>query len=206
MSDHYDEVLRILHTERGWAADAAPEQTYTEQALAAGMPVSEVVSRFDAVVNNAFASGIYPTKWQASYSLFRGREYIALDTAIVLGLQPPDPPEDKISEASTVTEWYANLAQGRNRNGYKFGTLAEYSARKSRGYDVPEEWQATPEMARLYQLLVWEGYALPPVSSVRGLDRQQWLDNLRAIDAGMGRDEKHPLPWPALKPASKVPQ
>lgn len=201
MSAQYEEVLRILHEERGWAADAAPEQSYTEQALADGMAVSEVVNRCDAVVNNAFASGIYPTKWQASYSLFRGREYIALDTAIVLGLQPPDPPVDTIGEAKTVSEWYSNLAQGRNRNGERNGTLEAYAERKARGYDVPEEWQATPEMARLYQLLVWEGYQLPRVQSVRGLDRQQWLDNLRAVDAGAGRDVEHPLPWQAVQPA-----
>lgn len=197
MSDQYTEVLRILHEERGWAADAQPEQTYTEQALADGMPVSEVVSRFDATVNNAFASGFYPTKWQASYSLFRGREYVALDTAIILGLQPPDPPVDTIGEATDVDAWYANLAQGRNRHGEKNGTLEEYARRKALGYDVPETWQATPETAKLYQLLVWEGYTLPPFSSVRGLDRTQHLDNLRAVDA------KRPVPWPTVKPVTK---
>lgn len=197
----YEEVLQILHTERGWAADAQPEQTYTEQALADGMSIDEVVNRFDATVNAAFGSGFYPTKWQASYSLWRGREFVALDTAIILGLQPPDPPVDKIAEAETLTEWYANLEQGRNRNGERNGTLEAYAERKARGYNVPEEWQATPEMAKLYQLLVWEGYNLPPVREVRGLDRQQWLDNLRAVEAGMGRDVQHPLPWQAVQPA-----
>jgi len=197
MSKQYEEVLRILHTERGWATDAQPEQTYTEQALANGMTVDEVVNRLDATVDAAFGSGIYPTKWQASYSLWRGREYVALDTAIVLGLQPPDPPVDSIGEATDIDAWYANLAQGRNRHGERNGTLEEYAARKARGYDVPELWQISPETAKLYQLLVWEGYTLPPISSVRGLDRQQWLEKLRAVDA------KRPDPWPTAKPVTK---
>ncbi len=89
-------------------------------------------------------------------------------------------------------------AQGHSFEGW-FGSQADYDRRLAAARIVPEEWQTSEETARLYQLLVWEGYNLPPVASVRGLSRQEHLENLRCTDRGW------PPAWSPRRPASKVP-
>lgn len=213
----YEEIVQKLRKDYGWSIFAQPAQGPTEQALANGMPVETIVSLFHQAVLKVFTgSSFYPSYEQASYSLFRGREYVELDTAIVLGLQPPDPPVENIGRATTVTQWLSHLQRGYTRQGYKDTTGAPWTEngklRKAASVIPPEEWKGYEQ---IWELAILAGYIpvgltgfdiayaqkSPRLSEIRGLDAQKWLENLNFIDSAHG--DLTGLPWPPQKPAKK---
>lgn len=203
----YDEVLRILRTVYGWAADEAPRPEETEAALADATP-EQVAARLDGWVRDKSATMSAPYGYPVQgpkgsylhlrYRTFCGTEMWGRKTAVALG-GVDDVSPDTIGEAKTIAEWEERLLLCRNRLGEHAGSQADYDRRFAAGRIVPEAWQLSEETALLYQLLVWEGYNLPRLDDVRGLSRQEHLDNLRCADRGW------PRAWGSRRPASKVP-
>lgn len=216
----YDEVDRILHEEKGWSEFAHPAPGPVGTALAAGMTVEEAVSRLHGAVTSLMESRFYPSVWQASYSLFvDGVEFWGLKTSLALGLQV-EAPVRNIGPARTVKEWLHHMDLGYNRLGDLDENCAPWTEqgqlRRAAAKVPPPEWVGHEG---IWELAILSGqievglkgfnvaYAndSPTIREVRGLDAQQYLDNLRGLDAGLGRDEAHPLPWKPAKPLSKVP-
>lgn len=212
------EVTNILHDRYGWVSTGdveQPDEGVVEEALQTLAPRSIAEALDTAVRATSEAStapaGIEVWGRDGAYLYTRHRIYSgsnhmrATDTAQALGLQPPDPPVDTIGEARTVSQWWEHQERLRNRLGEPLCDAATFAARSATASRPPLEWLGKGMDPLIWQLLVREGF--PPVSTTAyiGLSAQQALDNLRAIDGGYGRDAAHPLPWPPVKPASKVP-
>lgn len=187
----------------GWLPDELPDAAQVELALKTATPEEVAAMLQGYLVAKADGTPPYYGELEPHITIVRRRmfagHYRREAVAIALGQTPEELPVDTIGEAKTVEQWQDRLLLCRNRLGERHGDQAEYDRRLAAARVVPEEWQLSEETARLYQLLTWEGYVLPPVSSVRGLSRQEWLDNLRCVDHG----------WPpahnAIRPAHKVP-
>lgn len=203
----YEQVLQILRTTYGWTADEAPRPEETEAALADATP-EQVAARLDGWVRDKAANMSAPYGYPVQgpegsylhlrYRTFNGGEMWGRKTAVALG-GVDDVTPDTIGEAKTIAQWEERLLLCRNRLGEHAGSQADYDRRFAAGRIVPPEWQHSEEMARLYQLLVWEGYNLPPAASVKGVSRQEHLENLRCADRGW------PPAWNSKRPSSKVP-
>lgn len=208
----YQNVLDILHASYSWPADCAPAPDATAKALETQTP-EEVAAALNEWVNVAMDSGEPPYglgwggpyyRWVIHRTFAVGREMWEVSTAVALGLAV-DPPLDKIAEARSVSEWLRNQSLRRSRLGYLLVDYtpegdAEMARRQAKAQDVPLEWR---EHATIWALAVVDGmipvaldalsaaYAAstPSLASIRGLDAQQWLDNLRADDKGK------PRPW-----------
>ncbi len=196
-----NEILESL----GWLPDELPDADQTDLALQTSTP-EEVAGKLNAWLTSRaestppFYGELEPHVVIVRRKLFGGSSHFRRNfVAIALGQQPEELPVDTIGEAKTVEAWVERLLLCRNRLGEHAGSQADYDRRLAAARVVPPEWQTSEETARLYQLLVWEGYNLPPVASVRGLSRQEHLDNLRCVDRGW------PPAWSPRRAASKVP-
>lgn len=200
--DKYDEVLAILES-LGWLPDEMPDADQVAWALDTATP-EEVATKLQGyLVSKSDGTPPYYGELEPHITIVRrktfGGHFRRMFAAIALGQSPDEAPVDTVGEAKTVEEWQDRLILYRNRLGERNGDEAEYARRLAAARIVPPEWQISEETARLYQLLVWEGYNLPPVASVRGLSRQEHLDNLRCADRGW------PPAWSVKRPSSKVP-
>lgn len=207
----YDAVLGILRgpsVPQPWPDDVAPAPSATETALQTMSP-RDVAGRIEEFLWSAAGSinPPHPLKTQDEcyvylrYQYFSiGKEYWEYNTAIALG-QIIEPPVDKVAEAKSVSEWLANQANGRTRQGYVLyetdnpASMADRVRREARAAAPPYEWSMLGKQLH-WQLAVLEGYYATPVDalsaaysvkvpsldSIRNLDAQQWLDNLRCDD------------------------
>lgn len=212
----YDEVLKILN----WPAGVAPAPNATAQGLLT-MDAATVADKIEASCYGIEAPYGYPGtdyEWTRYAKYNEGVKFWELTTAQALGIQPVDPPLDKVEEAKTVSEWWNAQDHNRNRLGFKLwnvndeASVAQHEKQFAAALTVPPEW-ATGTDPVIYQLACREGYLKPKESGfhavytaqtprfadVRGLSAQQWLDNLRAADRGQ------PRPWNPVKPANPVP-
>ena len=199
----YEETLAILES-LGWLPGEFPDADQVALALDTETP-EEVAAKLQAyLVAKSDGTPPYFAEMEPHLTIVRRKTFAGhfrrMYAAIALGQSPDELHVDTIGEAKTVDAWVERLLLCRNRLGEHAGDQDEYDRRFAAGRVVPEEWQISEETARLYQLLVWEGYNLPPVASVRGLSRQEHLDNLRCTDRGW------PLAWSVKRPSSKVPQ
>lgn len=209
------EVEAILHDKHGWSEFAGPAPIATAVALETAPP-SDVASALTNWVKSAQASYIYPSFWQATYSLFcRGREYWEHDTAIALGQQVEFKAEN-VGRATTVTEWMDRLNHGYNRQGYKDLNAAPWTKQGQLRRAAAET--APPEFAgyeQIWALAVIAGYIpvgltgfdpaymqkVPRLSEIRGLDAQKWVENLTYLDLHPG--DLAGIPWPPQRPVKK---
>lgn len=217
----YDEVLAVLRSKYNWPIDATPSPGPVAEALETMTP-EVVASCLDSSCRSSDAPPYgYPG---TSYEWARYSRYVAdgkyrvLNTSQALGLQPPDPPLDKVDEAKTASEWWHAQANNRTRLGFKLwdpddaDSLAWHEKLFAAAANVPPEWAIGTD-PMIYQLACREGYIQPGMAGfhaayasqtpryadVRGLAAQQWLDNLRAAD------RKMPRPWTPTKSDAKVP-
>lgn len=209
----YQPVVEILRS-RGWPAGTAPAPEATAKALAAGTP-DEVAATLDGWVNAAVDSTDAPhgitgwdefRRWVIRRSFTAGQKFWELNTQIALGWVV-EPPIDRVPEAQSADEWHRNLSERRSRLGYVLLDAtpqgdAELARRKAAATDVPRAWRVAGK-ADIWYLAVLEGmqkapldgfsaaYAAnsPSLDSVRFLDADQWLANLRADD------KRRPRPW-----------
>lgn len=190
----YEEINGNLHDVYHWSQFARPANGPVEEALAAGQTSAAITSALHQFVMNAFTqSAFYPTYEQASYSIFvENGHFWVLNTAVALGLQH-EAPVEKIREARTVAEFIDNLNHGYNRLGYRddnCGPATEQGKlRRAAAKVPPAEWKGYEE---IWELAILSGsipvgltgfstaYAQtsPKLREVRGLDAQQYLDNL----------------------------
>jgi hypothetical protein len=209
----YAEVVAIL-VGKGWPEGTAPAPEATARALET-QPPDEVAALLDGWVNGVVDSTEPPhgitgwdafRRWVCHRTFAINREYWEYGTAIALG-QIVEPPLDKIAEAQSADEWHRNQANRRTRLGYVLLDHtpqgdAELARREAKALDVPRAW-AVAGKADIWHLAVLEGmikapldafsaaYAVntPSLDSVRFLDADQWLANLRADD------KRRPRPW-----------
>lgn len=201
----YDELKRILWTDKQWPLNCAPAPEASARALATLTPegVAETLSDYIwTVVDNGQRPVDFPNDqaWyrQLVHQAFSiGKEFWEYSTALALG-EIVEPPLDKIAEAKSVSEWLRNQALDRTRQGFVLfsGTpesQAEKARRLDKAKDAPIEWREAGK-ALIWQLAVMEGYIpvtldgfaavyasrTPSFDAIRNLDTQQWLDNLRA--------------------------
>lgn len=207
----YQEVVSILRSKFSWPENCAPAPEATARELEAKTP-EQVAEYLDNWVNDITYTTEPPhgvpdfEKWIIHRTFSIGREFWEYGTALAFG-QIVEPPVDKISPAQSVSEWLRNQSLRRNRLGYVLldptpEGEAEFARRRAKASDVPLEWAAAGK-ALIWELAVMEGmipapldnlsaaYAVktPSLDSVRALDAQQWLDNLRADD------KRKPRPW-----------
>lgn len=212
----YNTVLTLLREQYNWPAGVSPAPGPVNVALERYKP-SEIASMLEQYCQNVGpAPWGYPGRaieW-ARYRLFNdGVEYWDLNTAIALG-QQTEIQVERFRDAVSVSEWLDNLDKGYNRLGFKDDPSdKEREARAAKAAQVPLEWSMAGA-GLIYQLAVLSGtiqtgmtgfhvaYAStsPTLAEVRGLDAQQWLDNLRCDD------RKKPRKWLVggqLNPAAK---
>lgn len=230
----YQEVVDLLRGEYGWtdleAPAPAPVELELQNSDADGVAIRLDDWCWSQAEKSAPPPGIEvwgdnPEYKYIRYSNFcEGVKYWELNTSIALG-QQVEVPVDKQPEARTVSEWWNNQEHNLSRLGYKLidendpASVDDKNKRWAAAERVPAEWSSETD-PDIYRLAVREGLikvgqtgfhslysASTPASinDVRGLTAQKWLDNLRALDVGYGRDPKYPLPWAPTKPASKVP-
>lgn len=211
----YEQTVSILHA-KGWPADCAPAPEATILALETQTP-AEVAYVLDAWVNNVVDTTEPPhgitgwnafRRWVCHRTFAVGREFWEYATALALG-QIVEPPVNKGAEAQSASEWFRSQSLGRNRLGYLLVDdtpegAAEMARREAKAKDVPVEWRQAG-CSDIWRLAVIEGYIPTTIGAleaayaaiavqlrdVRGLDAQQWLENLRADD------KRRPRPWSA---------
>ena len=189
----YAEIVQTLH-DMGWSPFACPAPDPVALAIAGGKSDESIVSMLNTYVENAFSgSSFYPTFEQASYSLFcEGKEMWALTTSLALG-QQVEVPTAKIAPAHTVSQWLANMQHGYTRLGDFDGNCGPDSEqgklRRAAAKIPPPEWVGHEG---IWELAILSGsiqvgltgfepaYASksPTLREIRGLDPQQFLDNL----------------------------
>lgn len=209
----YDAVVSILRS-RDWPEGTAPAPGPVATALQSQTP-EQVADALEGWIDNVVDSTEPPHgisgwgafhRWVCHRVFSAGREYWEYNTAIALG-QVVEPPVDRVPEAQSADEWHRNHSNGRNRLGYRLlddtpEGAAELARRQARAADVPRAWRVAGR-ADIWSLAVMEGmqkapldgfsaaYAAnsPSLDSVRFLDADQWLSNLRADD------RRKPRPW-----------
>ena len=203
----YNDVLTILVNRFGWPANLKPHQTPVDEMLAAGHTADQVATTLELFCRNVGGSIVPPWGFTGTgyewvrYDYNKGGEYWEYYTRLELGLAV-EPPVDKKSEAQSVSEWFSNLSINRTRQGYILldptpEGSAEAERRRERSNFCPPEWGSAGKVD-IWRLAVLEGYIkttldpfsaayasnTPSLDSIRKLDAQQWLDNLRTKDAG----------------------
>lgn len=201
----YSTVVTLLRDQYGWPVGVGPAPQPVAVALQRYKP-SEIASMLEQYCQSAGPAPFgYPgssVEW-ARYRLFNdGVEYWDLNTGLALG-QVVELPVEKIREALSVSEWLDNLSKNHDRLGFKAElTDVQREARAAKASQVPLEWSIAGA-GLIYQLAVLSGTIQtgltgfqvayqsksPSLQEVRGLDAQQWLDNLRCDDA------KKPRKW-----------
>jgi hypothetical protein len=206
----YEEVLAILADEYAWPANLKPEPDATNAFLLESDPET-TARRLENFCSDTGMNTTPPYGFDGSgyewvrYDYFKGGEYWSYYTQVALGMIV-ETPVDKWPDAKSVSEWYSNQAQVRNRKGYvildldnEYG-LADWNKRKEMAAFVPAEWAAIKKHD-IWTLACIEGYITfptdafsaayavktPSLDSIRFLDAQQWLDNLRCDDKGKPR-------------------
>jgi len=210
----YENLKSILWTDKGWPLSCAPAPVASALALETQTP-EEVAETLENWVNNIedTTEPPYGLKGWNAYRLWIihrtfavGREFWEYGTMLALG-QAADPPLDKAPEAQSADEWLRNHSYRRSRLGFVLLDRtpegdAELARRERLAADVPRAWAAAGK-ALIWRLAVTEGmipapldgfsaaYAVrnPSLDSVRFLDADQWLGNLRADD------RRRPRPW-----------
>lgn len=207
----YNEVLLILRVIYGWPGALKPHQTPVDELLADTQNTPELVAlRLEEFCRATGANITPPYGFSGSgyewvrYDYNKGGEYWEYYTRLELGMAV-EPPVDQKAPAQSVSEWFSNIGINRTRLGLvllddnEYGR-AELQRRREKAAFVPPEWGALGKSDH-WRLAVMEGYIPAPITpfaaayasekpsldSIRFLDAQQWLDNLRCDDKGKPR-------------------
>ena len=201
----YDEVVRILREDYGWPIDCAPAPKATAKALETQSP-SAVAAYLD---NWCWSQAQRSAPWGyelgsvGAYQHVRYKNFAdhmkfwEYQSALAFGFTH-ELPEDKLPEATTLTEWYALLRMGRNALGYKIDdpNSESWQRRLSLSRNPPEEW-VDIERERIWELGVLHGSietdlapfqtsrrVEPTLEHARVLDGTKFLKNVLALAHG----------------------
>jgi hypothetical protein len=216
----YDEVLAILAEAYGWPSNLKPEPEATN-AFLLEHDAQATADTLETYCQSTGANTVPPYGFDGDgyewvrYDYFKGGEYWSYYTQMALGVIV-EPPVDKWADAKSVSEWFSHQAQVRTRQGFvildldnEFG-LSDWTKRQEMAAFIPAEWSALGKHDH-WRLSCIEGYIkfptdafsaayavqTPSLDSIRFLDSQQWLDNLRCDDNGKPRkwtDDGKPNP------------
>jgi hypothetical protein len=196
--------MQILVNEYDWDAcsSAAPDKGVVEEAIAAGQVDEDIAASLTTFALGYFdpPPGYTGDEW--AYKLFYtfggGCHFVELNTAQALGLQPQDPPVEKIQPSYTAEQAIEAAKQGWHYIGdaklsFDPNTpegMDEYELRDEFGKILPPSWQGVgPD---LYWYLVVIGtiprtfppfgvFQSPKPKELYGFNLQKWLDNEWAL-------------------------
>jgi hypothetical protein len=206
-----EEANQILHDKYGWPSDLNLSAGATELYLSQGHTPEEAAATADEFCWERGDSVVPPFGFTGSgyewirYDYNHVSEYWDRNTQVELGVGGEDAPVDKVTGAQSVSEWFSLIDKNRTRQGYILldetpEGKAEMERRREKANFIPPEWSSIGK-ADIWRLAVLEGYIkttldafsaayaanTPSLDSVRKLDTQQWLDNLRCDDKGKPR-------------------